>query len=298
MSWSVGKHRLLVGLVVACLVVAACPAQQYTKYYQFQNTSGIAQTGVRATTFGWELITNSYSSPWPNRSVGFAWLGFTYGTTISSADTGTVLSGGMGYLGWTTADWNCYLWDLRWASGLAVINPAALGGVPGGGGMEYDPEDGMATWTIRNDLDPEGPYYGTSIDLTNVEVGVFDGPLLWEQRQYIAAYGMGEGGSGGAGYDATYGAAGEDIIIQQPWANMVAYFGRPEGLAQALPWGEQSSFSVPVNWNQVLVLRGSVGNSGVQYIEEVTVTPELSPLMLLACSGFPLLRSLWRRRRT
>ena len=63
-----------------------------------------------------------------------------------------------------------------------------------------------------------------------------------------------------------------------------------------IPSGGCVSFTYPANYGDVFVFTGSV--DGLTYVETVTITPEVSTLALLACSGgLPLLGWLRRRRK-
>ena len=99
-------------------------------------------------------------------------------------------------IGWRTADYNCYMRDLRWGSGVAVM-PAVLGGVPGGAEVvlvpsDEDPGIGTATVTITNETDD-------TIYLEGTDFGVFGGELTLAGDQKISF----------SGYRCIFGSGGK-----------------------------------------------------------------------------------------
>ncbi len=182
------KHSFLLGLVVVFAVLAVVPAQaQYSKVYQFTNSSGSSQTSVGAILHGLESITMYTGSPWPTGTPGYTIYGGVFCTKLNFAGT-AVSPGDTVSVGWRTADYYCYLRDLRWYSGtvpLTTVAPTQTEGLGGGGvvfyGVPPDAPPGTPEgwwWAICNDLvpiDPDDPTQGPAIHLTagNTEFGGF-----------------------------------------------------------------------------------------------------------------------------
>ena len=171
MNQSVGKCGLLLGLVLVLVMATGFQAQaQYSKLYRFTNTAG-TQNSVRAIMHGFEVsggLQYAYPAGWKPASWGYLLFGgyFSTGVTFggSAVGNGTVVT-----IGWRTADYNCYMRDLRWGTGVAVM-PAVLGGVPGGAEVTWDPVTGEATVTITNETDD-------TIYLEGTDFGVVAGEL-------------------------------------------------------------------------------------------------------------------------
>ena len=172
MNQSVGKCGLLLGLVVLLAVGTGFQAQaQYSKLYQFSNATGIDQSSVRAIMHGFEVSSGfDYADPGAWAPAGWGFLWFTgYFSTGATFGGSPVANGDVVTIGWRTSDYNCYMRDLRWGSGVAVM-PAVLGGVPGGAEVVWDPVTGEATVTITNETDD-------TIYLEGTDFGVFGGEL-------------------------------------------------------------------------------------------------------------------------
>ncbi len=171
MNKTAAKCGLLLALVVLLAVGTGFQAQaQFSKLYRFTNTAG-TQNSVRAIMHGFEISGGfDYADPgdWAPAGWGFLWFGgyFSTGATFGG---GAVGNGDVVTIGWRTSDYNCYMRDLRWGSGVAVM-PAVLGGVPGGAEVVWDPVTGTATVTITNETDE-------IIELTGTDFGVFAGEL-------------------------------------------------------------------------------------------------------------------------
>ena len=172
MNKSVGKSGLLLGLVLVLVMATGFQGQaQLSKLYQFTNTTGIDQSSVRAIMHGFEISSGfDYADPGAWAPAGWGFLWFTgYFSTGATFWGSPVANGDVVTIGWRTSDYNCYMRDLRWGSGVAVM-PAVLGGVPGGAEVVWDPATGEATMTITNETDD-------TIYLEGTDFGVFGGEL-------------------------------------------------------------------------------------------------------------------------
>jgi hypothetical protein len=151
--WAAGA-ALSAGLIVG---LAPPASAQYTKLYQFKNTTGLYEPSARVILNGLEAITTQYAIPtdWVPAAVGSTVSGGVYCTTLTFTGY-AVPPGNNARIGWSTADNKCRLRDLRWSDGLSIV-PTLLGGVPGGGLVFYDyPEPGDLTVVITNDNDGSG----------------------------------------------------------------------------------------------------------------------------------------------
>ncbi|MGD8241081.1 MAG: hypothetical protein PVH68_21185 [Armatimonadota bacterium] len=290
MSGAVATRSLRFTLVVAVLIAAAFPAHaQYTKYYEFPEVAG--EVGLDATLFGYEYITDTYSNAWGDGAWGLGSLPYT--TAITWGD-GALDGTGDVAVGWTTWDMSCFLWDLRWDSGDPIM-PDEAAGVPGGGYLTWD--DRTATWTVCNSLwaDPPEGAGGPPGDLE--EMGVPQGyapptnvgplPIYLPTSLNIAVLNQ-PWTPGQSGGEQNLDILGDLRVIDVPEQ------------FQVLDPGECFPITIPdVQFGQTLLLTAPIldseGDTVGHYAEAVTVTPEPCTLVLLACTGLPLLARLRRR---
>ncbi len=180
MNKSVAKCGLLLGLVLVLVMATGFQAQaQFSKLYQFTNATGANQSSVRAIMHGFEVRVFDYADPGDWAPAGWGYLLFGgYFSTGATFGGGAVAPGDVVTVGWRTSDYNCYMRDLRWGSGAAVI-PAYLGvGLPGGAEVTWEPSDvyppGIATLTITNETDE-------TIYLEGTDFGVVAGELSLDE---------------------------------------------------------------------------------------------------------------------
>ena len=170
-------HVALALFLTVLILAAGLPAgAAYTKLYKCRNTTGITQSHLRVINNALEVITGSTASPGelsPPVVGTCVWNG-VYCTKLRFGEpsVATVAAGDYGRIGWRTADNSCRLSDLRWVSPagdpVPVIDPVQLGGVPGGGEVWYDSDNGQYIWLLINDT-------GEPIDLSDVSFEVLDG---------------------------------------------------------------------------------------------------------------------------
>ncbi|MFQ6097213.1 MAG: hypothetical protein ACE5O2_05745, partial [Armatimonadota bacterium] len=173
---------LVVGAAIVVMVAGGLPAQaQYTKLYQFTNTTGASRSGAQATVYGFEALTAAYAGPveWTPGSTYTVFSGLW--STVVYFWQADLPHGTTQTIGWTTADNSCYLLDLRYLSGTGIA-PDYSGGVPGGGGVEWDDEKGAYVWTVTNDT-------GADIQLSNVQVGTYTYDLDYDGLSETASEG-------------------------------------------------------------------------------------------------------------
>ena len=172
MNKSVGRCSFLLALVVVLVVGTGFQAQaQYSKVYRFTNTTGTSQSSVRAIMHGFEINGGfQYASPgdWAPASWGYLVFGGSFATRLTYAGNARP-PGGVVIIGWRTADYNCYMRDLRWGGGQSIM-PTGDWGLPGGGEVVWDPVTGEATVTITNETDD-------TIYLEGTDFGVVAGEL-------------------------------------------------------------------------------------------------------------------------
>jgi hypothetical protein len=206
----------------------------------------------------------------------------------------SVAAGGKAQIGWRTWDMNCYLWDMYWLGATgnpsAQIIPTLLVGMPGGGGATYD--GNTVTWTIENTLlEPPEDYQGEWPDRPDIHVPdeldawVLDQALSLEELSGLLSK-IQLGGNEGYVYDG----------VQVPPHHIIDL----RELGGILGPGQSFEFPIPdvAPYQSVLLLGPILQDTQIGvYAEQVTVTPELSTLALLACSGLPLLYRLRRRRK-
>ncbi|MFQ6130618.1 MAG: hypothetical protein ACE5R4_01135 [Armatimonadota bacterium] len=192
MARSSARHCFLLGLVVVVVVGAALPAHALTKLYVFPNATGATQGGVQAIVHGYEYIWNDTSTPYMPLYQGYTFAGGVFGTSLTFW-TNTLPAGDDVIVGWDTADYSCYLRDLRFLDTTGVplydpiVSPDDSGGTPGGGRIviQLGPNgvDDAYYWVTCNQTDYPITYTGT-------EFVVLDGLLTYEELAEAASVGF------------------------------------------------------------------------------------------------------------
>jgi len=174
MRATVSHWRLLGLLLIVLILGAGLPGQAaYTKLYRCTNTTGEDQAYLRVINNALEVITGYTADPtaWSPPVVSNILYGGVYCTKLKFGDLDppVVTPDNYAQIGWRTADNNCRLRDLRWVTPYGkpflVVDPEQLGGVPGGGEVQY--VDGEYVWLLINDT-------GAAINLSDVSVQVLD----------------------------------------------------------------------------------------------------------------------------
>jgi len=189
---TVSHWRLMGALLAVFVLAAAVPGwAAYTKLYKITNTMTEDGQFLRVINNALEVVTTytAYPSAWSPPAISNITYAGTYCTKMKFGEfrvDPVVAPGAYAKIGWRTADNNCRLRDLRWVkySGatVPVVDPDQLGGVPGGGEVQYI--NGEYVWVLINDTD-------LPIDLSNVSLEVLDGePPLEDLMQGMSLRAM------------------------------------------------------------------------------------------------------------
>jgi hypothetical protein len=226
MQWSRRNGCVLFAVFAVFVVCSAVPVQATVhKAFRFKlpgewlPPSGLPPVGwvpenvnaVRVITNAMEVVTEQYigwRNPWDEGTEGYTLIGGTYCTRIaynellppkdnpSTPEDDPWTWDKAIKLGWSVADSECRLRDLKWITpdGSSAVNILAdLGAVPGGGELLYD-ERGWV-WRIYNDSDKETepgvPAAPKTLPVHGLEVGVFDEPLDQNELAEITEEGVG-----------------------------------------------------------------------------------------------------------